>query len=93
MEKNVSMENPITVDDEKGRCVYSAAIARALIHKDHKVIDIKPNRADPVRTVVVFREDDTFNADLEAALTEYGEKKEKRNEQRRLNEKAREVLL
>ena len=55
---------------ELGRCVYVPALARMLLRNGHKIIDIKPNRQDKERTVFVFADDETFNADLEKAIEE-----------------------
>lgn len=84
------MENIETYrNEEKGRCVYAAPIARALIRKGYAVTDIKPNRADYDKTVFVFKETEAFNKDFEDALNEYSARKE----QRRLNKIARETFV
>lgn len=78
-------------NEKKGRCVYAAPVARALLHRGFSVIDIKPNKADRNRTVCVFEETDNFNAALEEVLSEYIEKKEAKAEQKRLNAMQREA--
>ena len=76
-----------------GRCVYVPALARQLLRKGHTIIDIKPNRECAERTVFVFSDNDTFNADLENALNEVREKKAKKSEQARLNAQVRDTCL
>lgn len=78
---------------ELGRCVYVPALARTLLHNGHKMIDIKPNRENKDRTVFVFADDDTFNADLEKAIEEVKGKREKISEQARLNTEIRTACL
>lgn len=84
------MENRINENNEvKGRCVYAAPIARALVHKNYRIIDVKPNKENSDKTVFVFEETDDFNADFECALNDYKKKKE----QKRLNRLARETFV
>ena len=78
---------------ELGRCVYVPALARMLLRNGHKIIDIKPNRQDKERTVFVFSDDETFNADLEKAIEEVKGKREKISEQARLNSEIRTNCL
>lgn len=82
-----------TTGEKKGRCVYSAAAARALVRRDFKIMDLKPNKANPIQTVFVFEETEDFNNALEEVLNEYAERKAKRMENRRLNELARKTFL
>lgn len=76
------MAEAIKTENAKGRCVYIAPIARAMLKKGHTVIDIKPNREIPNATVFVFKDVENFNEDFEATINELKEKKE----QKRLNE-------
>lgn len=47
-----------------GRCVYIASFTRRLLRMGYKIIDVKPNHADPERTVHVFEAAEGFDEDL-----------------------------
>lgn len=83
----------VSVNEKKGRCVYAAPVARALVKRDFKVIDLKPNKENRDKTVVVFEENSAFNAALEEILNEFAEKKARRLENKRLNELERATFL
>lgn len=83
----------VSVNEKKGRCIYAAPVARALIRRGFIVIDIKPNKENPAATVFVFEETDGFNAALEEILNEYANRKAQRMENRRLNELTRKTFL
>lgn len=86
------MENKIESKD-LGRCVYVPALARKLIRNGHKIIDIKPNRQYAERTVFVFEDDSTFNDDLQKAIEDIKEKRERNDEKARLNSEIRNSCL
>lgn len=48
----------------KGKLIFSNAIARHLIQKGHKVIDIKPHKENKDRTIFVFEVDENFEKDF-----------------------------
>ena len=81
------------VMEKKGRCVYAAPVARELIRRGFRVMDIKPNKENKDKTVFIFEETDNFNAVLEEILVAFGERKAQRSEQRRLNELTRRTFL
>lgn len=83
----------VSANEKKGRCVYAAPVARSLIRRGFKVIDIKPNKENHDKTVHVFEETVDFNSALEEILNEYNEKKAKRMESRRLNELTRRTFF
>lgn len=83
----------VSLNEEKGRCVYAAPVARSLVRKGYSVIDIKPNRENHDRTVFVFKETDDFNTAMEEILKVYSEKKSQKSEQKRLNEITRRTFL
>lgn len=80
-------------NEKKGRCIYAAPVARELIRKGYAIMDIKPNKENHDKTVFIFEETDDFNAALGDVLAGYSEKKEKKAEQRRLNEVMRKTFL
>lgn len=80
-------------NEKKGRCIYAAPVARALIQKGFAVMDIKPNKENHDKTVFVFEETDDFNAAAEGLLLEYIDKKNKAYERKRLNSMQREAIL
>lgn len=82
-----------TTSEKKGRCIYAAPVARALIRREFKVIDVKPNKENHDKTVFVFEETDDFNAVLEEILNDYGERKAQKMENKRLNELTRKTFL
>lgn len=80
-------------NEKKGRCIYAAPVARALIQRGFPLMDIKPNKENRNRTVFVFEETDDFNAVAESLLAEYIEKKKQRYDRERLNAMQREAVL
>lgn len=54
----------------KYRCVYSAAVARKLIHGGFFIADIKPNKDNRDKTVFVFEASEKFNTALRSVLAE-----------------------
>lgn len=58
------MENE-TQSNKEYKVIIKPSVARKLIHAGNQVIDIKPNKNNPVEaTVFVFRNDDKFKDDL-----------------------------
>lgn len=82
-----------TMSEKRGRCIYAAPVARALVNRGFKIIDLKPNKYNHDKTVFVFEETADFNAALEEILNEYSERKAQRMEQKRLNELTRKTFL
>lgn len=48
----------------ENKIIFSASIARALLKKGHKIVDIKPDRANKDRSIFVFEVDETFINDF-----------------------------
>ncbi len=64
------MDNVTILNEKKNRCVRSAAVSRWLLRRGHTIIDIKPDKYVPERSVCVFGADDTLNADIDASKEE-----------------------
>lgn len=59
-------------DEVKGKVIRKAQIARQLLQRGQKIIDIKGDRADPdgKRSVFVFEDSDEFQEAFSAVLEE-----------------------
>lgn len=73
----IFMENErnYNLDGKKCKCVYSAPLARALIHKDYAVRDIKPNKDNRDKSVFVFEESEEFLKDMAMIIEDYAKKR------------------
>ena len=63
-------------DTRKSRLVFDAKMARKLLKQGFVVIDIKPNRENPDKTIFVFENTDEFKVALEKLMDELKAKKE-----------------
>ena len=56
----------------KGKVIRKAQIARQLLHKGAKMIDLKPDRDDPdrKRSVYIFEQNDDFEKIFESIIEE-----------------------
>lgn len=63
-------------ENKKSKLVFDARIARALCKKDFPIIDIKPLRGEPDKTVFVFANTEDFQVAFTQILDEIKEKKE-----------------
>lgn len=69
--KEVRNENKVS------KLVFDAKVARALCKKGFPIIDIKPLRGEPDKTVFVFANTDEFQAAFTQIMEEMKAKKEK----------------
>ena len=58
------MDNNKNIKD--ARLVFDADICRRLLRVGCTIIDVKPNKENPVKTVFVFKNDDDFQNKLES---------------------------
>ena len=63
-------------DTRVSRLVCDARVARKLLKKNFVVIDIKPNKSNPDKSVFIFENTDEFKVALEEATTEVKAKDE-----------------
>lgn len=80
-DKEFNTENHDTKNDEYQvpiKFIFKPYIARRLI-KNHNLVDIRPDRNDPVRTVFVFEDSLKLRDDMQRILNERDEKKENLN--------------
>ena len=68
-------------DDVKGKVIRKSQIARQLLHRGAKMIDVKPDRNDPdhKRSVFVFEDTDEFQKVFTEILDESKIKREREN--------------
>lgn len=65
------MEN----NKKEARLVFNMGVGRALLKAGCVVIDVKPDRANPDKTVLVFKNDSVFQAEFERINKEIAESK------------------
>ena len=70
------MENVKNVNKE-ARLVFNLGVGRALLKANCTVIDVKPDRTNPDKTVLVFKNDEHFQAEFERINKEIAEAKSK----------------
>ena len=70
------MENVKNVNKE-ARLVFNMGVARALFKAGCTAIDCKPDRTNPDKTVLVFKNDSHFQAEFERINKEIAEAKSK----------------
>ena len=68
-------------ENKKSKLVFDARIARALCKKDFPIIDIKPLRGEPDKTVFVFANTEEFQEAFVQIMEEIKVKKEAEPEQ------------
>lgn len=68
-------------ENKKSKLVFDARIARALCKKDFPIIDIKPLRGEPDKTVFVFANTEEFQEAFLQIMEEIKAKKETESEQ------------
>ncbi len=76
MTKNYNT-NAVVEDNEEPvstKIIFKSYIARALLKLGHTVVDIKPYRDDPARTVFVFKDSLKLRNDMSAIIKERDEK-------------------
>lgn len=65
------MEN----NKKEARLVFNMGVSRALLKAGCQVIDCKPDRTNPDKTVLVFKNDDLFQREFERINKEIAEAK------------------
>lgn len=63
--------------NKEARLVFNMGVGRALLKAGCVVIDVKPDRANPDKTVLVFKNDSHFQAEFERINKEIAEAKAK----------------
>lgn len=58
------------MDEKKTKLIFKASIARKLTKLNNPIVDIKPNRENPVASVFVFENTEKFREDLAKILDE-----------------------
>ena len=48
------------MEEKKAKLIFNMGVARALLKKNAKVIDVKPDRDNHDKTIVVFERDEAF---------------------------------
>ncbi len=48
------------MEEKKAKLIFNMGVARALLKKNAKVIDVKPDRDNHDKTIVVFERDEVF---------------------------------
>lgn len=66
---------------KKSKLVFDPRVARTLCKKSFPIIDIKPLRGEPDKTVFVFENTENFQEAFTQIMDELKEKKEVENEQ------------
>jgi hypothetical protein len=67
-------------DTRVSRLVTDARIARKLLKRGFFVIDIKPNKSNPDKSVFIFENTDEFKVALDEVTAEFAEKDEFKKE-------------
>jgi hypothetical protein len=68
--------NEIKNENKKSKLVFDARIARALCKKNFPIIDIKPLRGEPDKTVFVFANTEEFQVAFTQIIDDFKAKKE-----------------
>ena len=63
--------------NKEARLVFNMGVGRALLKANCQVIDVKPDRVNPDKTVLVFKNDEHFQAEFERINKEIAEAKAK----------------
>lgn len=58
------------------RLVFNAGVARSLLKAGCQIIDVKPDRENPIKSVFVFKSDEHFWAEFERINKEIAASKE-----------------
>ena len=70
------MEDNKTINVNKdAKLIFNMGVGRALLKAGCVVIDVKPDRANPDKTVLVFKNDETFQRELARINKEIAEAK------------------
>lgn len=52
------------MDNESVKLIYTGKIARGLLHLGYQIVDVKPNKNNPERTVFIFKDIPGLKDDL-----------------------------
>ena len=76
--------NTKVVDNKDSKLVFKPQIARQLLKLKNTIIDIKPDKADPRRSVFVFDNTEKFQHDFNEILNDLADerRKERRKERK-----------
>ena len=80
-QKERKIMREIKNDNKKSKLIFDARIARALCKKGFPIIDIKPLRGEPEKSVFVFANSEEFQAAFTEIMDEIKAKKEAEVEQ------------
>lgn len=70
------MEDNKTINVNKdAKLIFNMGVGRALLKANCVVIDVKPDRANPDKTVLVFKNDEMFQRELARINKEIAEAK------------------
>ena len=70
------MEDNKTINVNKdAKLIFNMGVGRALLKANCVVIDVKPDRANPDKTVLVFKNDEIFQRELARINKEIAEAK------------------
>lgn len=53
------------MEKKEAKLIFNAGTARALLKANCQVIDVKPDRENPVKSVFVFKNDEKFQQEFE----------------------------
>ena len=79
MKERIIMKE-IKNENKQSKLIFDARIARALCKKNFPIIDIKPLRGEPDKTVFVFANTEEFQAALTEIMDEIKAKAEEKKE-------------
>lgn len=68
------------MEEKKAKLIFNMGVARSLLKKGAKVIDVKPDRDNHDKTIVVFERDEAFEnafAELNEELKAKGKEETK----------------
>ena len=60
---------------KEAKLIFNMGVGRALLKAGCQVIDVKPDRTNPDKTVLVFKNDDLFQTELSRINREIAEAK------------------
>ena len=60
---------------KEAKLIFNMGVGRALLKAGAQVIDVKPDRTNPDKTVLVFRNDELFQRELARINSEIAESK------------------
>lgn len=53
------------MEKKEAKLIFNAGTARALLKAGCQVIDVKPDRENPIKSVFVFKNDEKFQVEFE----------------------------